>query len=129
MKLGRGLDIGTMNLVAGKQTEQGIEYTRMRDCFISVPAKAKKMMKLSDVDYIEMNDHLLIVGDNALEMCRSTSGYVEASTDGETSQKNRQHAKVRRSDDFLTLDQHISKGLQRVRTHESGVWRKTWDRI
>ena len=68
MKLGRGLDIGTMNLVASKETETGIEYTRMRDAFIAVPLKAKKMMKLSDVDYIEMGDHLLIVGDNALEM-------------------------------------------------------------
>ena len=68
MKLGRGLDIGTMNLVASKQTDEGIEYTRMRDCFISVPTKAKKMMKLSDVDYIEMGENLLIVGDNALEM-------------------------------------------------------------
>jgi hypothetical protein len=68
MKLGRGLDIGTMNLVASKETEQGIEYTRMRDAFVAVPLKAKKMMKLSDVDYIEMGDHLLIVGDNALEM-------------------------------------------------------------
>jgi len=68
MKLGRGLDIGTMNLVASCETDKGIEYSRMRDAFVAVPKKAKKMMKLSDVDYIEMGDHLLIVGDNALEM-------------------------------------------------------------
>jgi len=67
-KLGRGLDIGTMNLVAALEAGSGIEYTRMRDAFLAVPNKAKKMMQLSDVSYMEMGDHILIVGDSALEM-------------------------------------------------------------
>lgn len=68
MKLGRGLDVGTMNLVAAKEGEEGIRFTRMRDAFVSVPKRAQKMMKMSDISYIEQDDHLLIVGDNALDM-------------------------------------------------------------
>jgi hypothetical protein len=68
MKLGRGLDIGTMNLVAGVEGDNGIEYTRMRDAFLAVPKRAKNMMKLSDVSYMELEDHILVCGDSALEM-------------------------------------------------------------
>ena len=68
MKLGRGLDVGTMNLVAAKEGAEGISFTRMRDAFVSVPKRAQKMMKMSDISYIEQDDHLLIVGDNALDM-------------------------------------------------------------
>ena len=67
MSKGVGIDIGTMNLVAGRQNEEGISYKRMRDAFIDVPKKAKKMMKLSSVSYIELEDDILILGDHALE--------------------------------------------------------------
>lgn len=68
MKLGRGLDIGTMNLVAALEGDNGIEYTRMRDAFLAVPKRAKNMMRLSDVSYMELEDHILVCGDSALEM-------------------------------------------------------------
>ena len=67
MKTGVGIDIGTMNLVVARQDGENITYKRMRDAFIDVPRKAKKMMKLSDVSYIEMDDDILILGDHALE--------------------------------------------------------------
>ena len=67
MKKGVGIDIGTMNLVAARQDGENITYTRMRDAFIDVPKKAKKMMQLSEVSYIELDDNILILGDHALE--------------------------------------------------------------
>lgn len=67
-KLGRGLDVGTMNLVAAKEGANGIEFSRMRDAFVSVPKRAQKMMKMSDISYIEQDENLLIVGDSALDM-------------------------------------------------------------
>jgi len=67
MSKGVGIDIGTMNLVAGRQDGEQISYKRMRDAFIDVPKKAKKMMKLSSVSYIELEEDILILGDHALE--------------------------------------------------------------
>ena len=67
MKKGVGIDIGTMNLVVARQNGETINYKRMRDAFIDVPKRAKKMMKLSDVSYIELDDDILILGDHALE--------------------------------------------------------------
>lgn len=66
-KKGVGIDIGTMNLVVARQDGDKIVYKRMRDAFIDVPKKAKKMMQLSDVSYIDMDQDILILGDHALE--------------------------------------------------------------
>lgn len=65
--LGVGLDIGTMNLVAARRTAKGVESRRMRDAFLDLDPGAKKMLKLSGVNFIERKDELLIVGDAALE--------------------------------------------------------------
>lgn len=66
-QLGVGLDIGTMNLVSARRTAKGIETRRMRDAFLDLDPGAKKMLKLSGVNFIERNDEILIVGDAALE--------------------------------------------------------------
>jgi hypothetical protein len=67
MSYGIGLDIGTMNLVSARKTETGIVTKRMRDTFLDLPVDAKKMLKLSEVDYVERADDVLILGDAALE--------------------------------------------------------------
>ena len=64
---GIGLDVGTMNLVSARRTETGIVTKRMRDAFLDLPVNAKKMLKLSAVDYVEREDDVLILGDAALE--------------------------------------------------------------
>lgn len=66
--LGVGLDIGTMNLVSARRTPKGVESRRMRDAFLDLDPGAKKMLKLSGVNFVERKDELLIVGDAALEM-------------------------------------------------------------
>lgn len=69
MKKGKGIDIGTMNIVSAVQTKDQVSYTRIRDAFLDVPIQAKKMLKLHDtVSYIEDDEHILIVGDQAMEL-------------------------------------------------------------
>jgi len=66
--LGRGLDIGTMNILAAKQEDNGsISTKRIRDVFLDLPPSAKRMLKLTGIDFIERDDEILIIGDAALE--------------------------------------------------------------
>jgi len=67
---GRGIDIGTMNIVSAKQVTKGkIETSRVRDAFLDLEAGAKKMLKLSGVNFIDQGDDgIIVVGDAALEM-------------------------------------------------------------
>jgi len=68
MSKGVGLDIGTMNLVSSRMKGKEVSIRRMRDLFIDLPATAKKMLKLGSVSYIESDDHLLVLGDEAMEV-------------------------------------------------------------
>jgi hypothetical protein len=69
MKKGKGIDIGTMNIVSAVQNGDQVSYNRIRDAFLDVPLQAKKMLKLHDnVSYIEDDEHLLIVGDQAMDL-------------------------------------------------------------
>jgi len=65
--LGVGADIGTMNLVSARRTDKGVETTRIRDVFLDLPPDAKRMLRIGNIDYIEKDDEILIVGDAALE--------------------------------------------------------------
>jgi hypothetical protein len=67
--LGIGLDVGTMNLVSARRKASKVETSRMRDAFLDLDAGAKKMLKLSGVQFIDRGDDgIIIVGDAALEM-------------------------------------------------------------
>jgi hypothetical protein len=66
--LGVGLDIGTMNIVAARRADKGVETKRMRDAFISLPPTQMKMLKLSQTSFVERDDEVLILGDAAMEM-------------------------------------------------------------
>ena len=64
-----GIDVGTMNLVAAREGEDGkIETNRLRDAFLDLPASSKKLLKLSGADFVERDDQILIIGDAAMEM-------------------------------------------------------------
>ncbi len=63
-----GLDIGTMNLVAARQSGKSVETKRMRDAFLDLPSSAKKVLKLSGADYIEDDGEILLLGDQAMEL-------------------------------------------------------------
>ena len=65
---GCGLDVGTMNLVAARQTGDEVETKRVRDAFIDLDLDAKKTLRLSKVNYVEKDGHLVVLGDSALNM-------------------------------------------------------------
>lgn len=65
---GVGLDIGTMNVIAARRSEKGVETKRMRDLFLDLPISAKKMLKISDTSFVERARDVLILGDAALEV-------------------------------------------------------------
>lgn len=64
---GVGLDVGTMNVVAARKSPSGIETRRVRDAFLELPLDSKKMLKLSNVSFVERADELLILGDAAMD--------------------------------------------------------------
>lgn len=69
IKLGVGLDVGTMNLVSAKMEGTKIQTSRIRDAFLDLESGAKKMLKLSNVDFIDQGeDGVIVIGDAALEM-------------------------------------------------------------
>jgi hypothetical protein len=69
-KPGVGVDLGTMNVVAARQTADGdqVETKRIRDAFLDLDPEVKKTLRLSKVDYVERNGSLIVLGDNALIM-------------------------------------------------------------
>lgn len=68
--LGIGCDIGTMNIVsARRQADGSVETSRVRDAFLDLDRSAKKMLKLSGVNYLDQGDDgIIVVGDAAMEM-------------------------------------------------------------
>lgn len=67
VKLGVGLDVGTMNLVSARQVGDQTSIRRVRDAFLDLEVDAKKMLQLSGVSYVEYDDRILILGDTAIE--------------------------------------------------------------
>lgn len=67
---GRGIDIGTMNIVSAKQATKGkVETSRVRDAFLDLEPGAKKMLKLSGVNFLDRGEEgIIVVGDAAMEM-------------------------------------------------------------
>ena len=73
---GVGLDMGTMNIVAARRTDQGVVTKRIRDAFLDLPREHRKMLRLSNVNYVEKDDDIIIVGDAAYDMANVFSREV-----------------------------------------------------
>lgn len=69
-QLGRGLDIGTMNLVSARKKGDSVKTRRMRDAFYSVDEEDKQMLNMSGTSYIEHEGSVYILGDKALNMAK-----------------------------------------------------------
>lgn len=67
-KLGVGADVGTMNLVSARFEGDNVTTKRMRDAFLDLPKSAQKVLRLSNANYIERGDELLLLGDQAMEL-------------------------------------------------------------
>ena len=69
--MARGLDVGTCFLVGAKQDPSGMsdgEIKSIRDAFVDVENQpsTKNMLKMSKVNYLEGDESLYILGDEAL---------------------------------------------------------------
>ena len=64
---GAGLDCGTMNFVAARRNGKSVKTSRIRDAFIELPLDARRMLKLANTSYAELDGRLLVLGDEALE--------------------------------------------------------------
>ena len=63
---GCSVDIGTMNLVSARKIDQKIETRRIRDAFLDLDPAHKRMLKLSNTSFAELEGRLLVLGDEAL---------------------------------------------------------------
>tara|TARA_B100000745_G_scaffold300573_1_gene255443 strand:+ start:8663 stop:9670 length:1008 start_codon:yes stop_codon:yes gene_type:complete len=67
--LGCAIDVGTMNFLSARQEEEGaVAIKRMRNAFLDLDASHKRFLQLSDVNYIEKDGKVLIVGDEAMDV-------------------------------------------------------------
>lgn len=67
--LGTGLDIGTMNIVSARREGADTITNRVRDAFLDLGEEAKRMLKLSGVNFIDRGeDGIIVVGDAAMDM-------------------------------------------------------------
>lgn len=64
---GVGLDCGTMNFVSARANGKNIDTSRIRNAFIDLEKTHKRMLRLSDTNFIELDDSLLVVGDKAID--------------------------------------------------------------
>jgi hypothetical protein len=64
---GVGLDVGTMNFVSARKSGSNVTTARIRNAFIDLPPENKRMLKISNTNYVEMDGKLLVVGDAALD--------------------------------------------------------------
>jgi hypothetical protein len=63
---GVGLDCGTMNFVSARRSGKKVVTARVRDAFIDLPTEHKRMLKLSNTAFAELDGKLIVVGDDAL---------------------------------------------------------------
>jgi len=69
--LGRGLDVGTANLVGAEMTESGdIKIVPVRNAFLDIKEDqfTTKMLEQQKIPYIKKSGKLYIVGENAFEL-------------------------------------------------------------
>jgi len=64
---GCSIDCGTMNFVAARRVDGKVVTRRIRDAFIDLPMEHKRMLKLANTSFAELDGKLIVVGDAALE--------------------------------------------------------------
>lgn len=57
-----------MNIVAARTGGGKLYHSRIRDAFLTLPLEAKKQLNMAQKKYITMPDHLVVVGDGALQL-------------------------------------------------------------
>ena len=71
VQLGKGLDVGTANLVSAVQNDKGgITISKERNAFIDIQSDvySKRMLTQLKVPYVMFNDKMVVLGDAAFEL-------------------------------------------------------------
>jgi hypothetical protein len=69
--MSRSLDVGTSNLVAGKQDEDGqVEIKRLRNAFVGIDDEQKQRLAAGSLNAVHIKDKAYIVGDDAISIAR-----------------------------------------------------------
>ena len=75
-----GLDVGTGWLVGSSYlSKTKMEYTPLRDCFYTIPEEmfSRSMFNKDKVKYVEHNDRIHIVGEDALTLAKIQNGSAQ----------------------------------------------------
>lgn len=64
---GVALDAGTMNFVSARKSGNKVSTKRVRNAFLDLPSENKRMLKISNTSFVEIDNKLLVIGDEALE--------------------------------------------------------------
>lgn len=67
MEAGVGLDVGTMNFVSARKAGSKVTTQRIRDAFLDLDPSHRRMLKISNKSFVELDGRLLVLGDEALE--------------------------------------------------------------
>ena len=67
MQPGIAVDAGTMNFVSARQDGKQVVTKRVRNAFLDLPPENKRMLKISNTSFVELDGKLLVLGDEALE--------------------------------------------------------------
>jgi actin-like ATPase involved in cell morphogenesis len=73
---GIGIDIGTGWLVGASDNGSGVETLPLRDCFYSIDKEmfSRSMFNMKQVKYVEHNNRVYIVGEDALSLAKIQNG-------------------------------------------------------
>ncbi|MGQ0536900.1 MAG: hypothetical protein ACT4PT_12620, partial [Methanobacteriota archaeon] len=66
--MAKGLDVGTMNITCARKNDDRIRFSQQRNTFVEIEYSdvAERMLERSDVLFIRKNQHVYIVGEDAL---------------------------------------------------------------
>jgi hypothetical protein len=66
--MAKGVDVGTMNITSGRKRDDRIIFTQQRNTFVEIEYSdiAERMLARSDVLHIKKDNHVYIVGEDAL---------------------------------------------------------------
>lgn len=59
------VDVGTMNIVVAEQKGDAAEISMIRNCYLPLEKEQVTMAELSNIDFVESDDDIYVVGDDA----------------------------------------------------------------
>ena len=59
------IDVGTMNIVHAKQSGESAEISTIRNCYLPLEKEQVTMAELSNIDFVESDDSIFIIGNDA----------------------------------------------------------------